>query len=483
MTILRKLVFSVAMVFPVMVLADAALAVGPEPRVVRDREKEGLKLLEELEEPEGEEAKVAEPKEEDLLLKLGRNIQGALRLRGQQFIRHPDATGIPNMDRENTFGEARLDLSTWTGTKVWRIGAAGWVEGGNQIDTYDRVTHFLQDKGRERRYAELNEIFALVSVSDFDFTVGKTLLKNGIATIYSPADRYTPKDFNDPLDSKELGLWQLRMDYAWDNYTVTAALLPVYGRSKEPHERSRWLANSVAFDFPGQPFDPALISVKTDVPGLDADNISYFTRLNGTVSGWDFFLAPYYGTSAAFVQRQDQPTVIIKHVPKVTNLTAGFATVFKKWQFHGEGLYNYTHDGEDDDYVTGVLGFTYKLESFPERLPVDWIEFTLEYAGEKIVDEQDAEGFINSSRDARLGNNNLLFGAMVKINEDLSFQVNGANQFGRSDLVVHVEGKYRIVEDVHFTLGYDEFLGQDTDTFYGRWAKNDRLTAILEYVF
>jgi hypothetical protein len=228
-----------------------------------------------------------------------------------------------------------------------------------------------------------------------------------------------------------------------------------------------------------------MFRVVTDVPDLNADNMSYFTRFSGTLAGWDFFIAPYYGMSAAFVQRQGtDPLLFIKDVPHVFNLSAGFATVlFERIQFHGESLYNWSKDGEDDDYFTGVIGFTYKYDRLPSWLHSDWVEITLEYAGEKILSLQDAPGFVNSSRDARLGRNNLLGSVTYQVNEDLTFQLNGANQIQRTDHLIHVEGKYRVWTDFYFILGFDEFGGQDNDTFYGRWEDNDRLTGIFEYVF
>ena len=487
--IVRTLGFRVALGI-VMTLAavEVALAIPPAPRTTRDVDADSFDLLDDL---DAETAAVAEEEtgDENLLYKVGRNLTGRAYLRGQQFFEHPDTTGLPTMDRENSFGEMRLELETWTGTRDWRLGASGWVQGGTQTSTYGGVTHFLQDRQSKRRYAQLNEIFGQITGIDagpgqLDVTFGKKIFKNGIATLYSPGDRYSATDFTDPMDTHLLGVWQLRTDYAWETFTLTAALLPVYQRAIEPHSNSRWLANSVDFSFPGQPFDPTMLRVETDVPDLGADNFSYFGRLSGTIRGWDFFVAPYYGMSAAFVQRQFEPTVIIKDVPHVFNLSAGFATVlFQRWQFHGEMLYSYARDSEDDDYFTGVIGFTYKYDRLPAWLRSEWVEFTIEYAGEKILDDQNAPGFVNSSVDARLGRNNLLVGLLYKVNEDLSFQVNTANQLERADHLLHAEAKYQIHEDFFFILGFDEFSGEDNDTFYGRWERNDRVTGTFEYIF
>jgi hypothetical protein len=503
MMIARKLGFWVALGFSITLMAaDLARAIEPQPRAIRDRPEEagGLDLLDDLEAetapvPEGEAAE-----EENLLYKLGSNLSGRARTRGQLFFEHPDTEGNPNMDRENAFGELLLELETFTGTKDWRLGLSGWVQGGTQTSTYGGVTHFIQDRQSKRRYAHLNEAYGQITGLDLgpgalDITAGTKIFKNGIATLYSPGDRYSAADFTDPLDTFTLGVWQLRTDYSIGNFTITTALLPVFQRAIEPHEDSRWLANSADFSFPGT---DATIDVKTDVPDLSPNNFSYFGRLAGTVAGWDFFVAPYWGMSSAFITRgvvtdpMQLPTDVTKDIPHVFNLSAGFATVlFERYQFHGEMLYNYARDSEDDDYFTGVIGFTYKFDSLPGWMRSDFIEVTLEYAGEKILDLQtkdalDATGtlrFLKSSRDARLGRNNILIGITYQVNDDLSFQINTANQIERADHLLHAEGKYQIREDFFFILGLDEFSGEDPDTFYGRWERNDRVTGIFEYIF
>ncbi len=492
MMIFRKLgLFALVALVPLL-LVNAALAQSPGPRT-SDRDS-NFDLLGDLDMEAEAAADAAPAEDENVLHKFVGNVSGSLRLRGQQFVDSVDTSGNPNIDREDSFGEVTLNLESYTGGDNWRLGMSGWLETGNQAHTYAGVTHYLQDRQSKRRYGQLNESFLMFTGLDLgpgelDITVGKRLLKNGIATLYSPGDRYSATDFTDPMDSRMLGAWQARFDYAFDNFVLTAALLPVYQRSIEPHENSRWLANSIDFSFPGGPppgFDPALFRVKTDVPSLDADNMSYFARLSGTIAGWDFFVAPFWGMSAAFVQRASNtdPNLIIKDVPNVFNLSAGFATVlFERIQFHGDSLYNWTKNDEDDHFFTGVIGFTYKIDPLPSWLHSDWLEFTIEYAGEKIIDSQDANGFVSSSKDGRLGRNNLLVAATYKVNEDLTFQINAANEIQRTDHLFHVEAKYRIWTDFYGIIGFDEFGGDDNDTFYGRWEDNDRLTGTFEYVF
>ena len=213
-------------------------------------------LLDELDsvmesgEKEGAKRKAAKSVDEkDLLSQINRHFNAELRLRGSHFFETAPELLI-DIDTHDNVGEARLNCSTWMGKDFWSLHAAGWLEAGTQDETYKGVSPVGRDTDRHRRYAEINELYLILSSENVDLTSGKKIFKNGISTIYSPANRYRSLDLNDPLDLKDFGLWQATLDYYAGDTTYTAAVLPVFQPFKVPDIASPWMAGSFAWDVP-----------------------------------------------------------------------------------------------------------------------------------------------------------------------------------------------------------------------------------------
>ncbi|KPJ82039.1 MAG: hypothetical protein AMS17_19175 [Spirochaetes bacterium DG_61] len=389
----------------------------------------------------------------DLFKMLCHNLGGIFRIRGQHFWQGPDRSQNPNVETESDFAEGLLELSTWTGTKRWRLSMSGWLEAGTHEHTWAGHSEWFQDRDRRRRYLELNEIYLRWYQEEYDLTIGKKVFKNGITPLYSPADRYSPKDYNDPLDTKELGIWQVQADYYYKNIVMTGAILPVYQASKNPHEDSRWIGSSADFKFPGLPF-----RVEEDIPRVAFSNISYFGRVKATAWGWDLFASAYHGLMLK-VENEDaivddlidpamfQAMGVTKDVVKVGNIAMGFTTTYNKWEFHGEGLYNYSYRSKDDNYLNYVGGVTYNIDDMAKKIFMEQIEITVDYAGEWLMKKQSARGYISSSENSR---------------------------FGRNDLIGRM--------NVKLIVGVEEFNGPN-DSYFGRWDKNDRVIGALKYSF
>jgi len=313
-----------------------------------------------------------------------------------------------------------------------------------------------------------------------------------VAPIYSPADRYCPRDYLDPADSKKLGIWLAQAAYRLGDWTFTLALLPVFQPSKTPPQDSRWMSNSLDFDFPnlvpGQ--SPPLIT--EDTPEVDWSNISYFFKVDSTLAGWDLFGLLYYGINPLYVQRRQvipslnplvPPSVLlIKENVKVGNLSLGFSTSRGQWEFHGETVYSYSPHGEDDDYFSSVVGATYKLVELAQRLSVNELALTLDYAGELVVHNQSAADYTASSQDTRFGQNDIIVMAYLEANQDLRLKFTGAWQIRDHGVVGQLEARYRLRPDLWLQLTGEIFGGQNT-SFFGRWSQNDRVVLALEYSF
>ncbi|MBN2567838.1 MAG: hypothetical protein JXB42_00240 [Deltaproteobacteria bacterium] len=415
------------------------------------------------------------------LTMIGNNLEGSLRLRGHAFFREPeDREGI---DDRNPVGEALLRLKTWTGGDTYRIDLAGWVEAGSQKDTYEGISRWPQDKDRQRHHFELNELYLSFFQDNYDVVVGKKIFRNGISTLFSPADRYRPTDSNDPLDPKDFGMWQTKLDYYYDKYTFTAAIFPVFNTGKVPSGDSRWSGTSGDLDVYDE--DTSGKEIEDDFPAMSINSVGYFGRAKTTFKGWDLFASAYHGLNPYYVQREEKrgsKTVIIKENVKVANYAAGFSTAYKKWEFHGEGLFNFSYDGKDDHYIGTVGGFTYTIDDLAKRVFLQKIDITIEYANEIITKKQYADGYTQSSRKGRMGHNNIFTRINFKYNEDLSFQYVSDFEFDPSGRYNRMQSEYKIRPGLVWTTALEFFNGKD-NSYYGRWERNDRVITDLKYSF
>ena len=443
------------------------------------KEDEGLNLLKEIDQKPAEETK---PKF-GFIKQLRDNFTGSVRLRYNRYLM--DAETRDDADLKNDQHDYIFRFNTRTSGENWRFDVDGWAEGGNQRSEYSGVSRWFQDTFRERvRHLVINEIYGTFNQEKYDLVVGKKIFSNGISTLHSPSDRFKPQDASDPLDVKDFGVWHARGDYYLDDYTITAAIFPIYESGKQPNDRSRWSGSSQDKD--NRDYEH---SDETDVieayPGIETENIGYLARAKTTLRGWDLFFSASHGLNPYSVikeETRDGEIVQVKTSIKVGNYAAGFSTTYKKWEFHGELLYNHSYDGKDDNYFSGVAGFTYTIDDWAKKLFLEKIDVTIEYAREEVSCEQFADKYTNSSRGTRLGKNDLFTRIKFKANEDLSFQYISNFEFDEDGRYNHVESEYRIKSGLTWLVALEFFNGSD-DSYYGRWRKNDRIITSLKYEF
>ncbi|MBW2545177.1 MAG: hypothetical protein JRD43_06935 [Deltaproteobacteria bacterium] len=456
---------------------DLLNALDQEMSTTEEKSGDDLDLLGELE------AAPAEKKEDRFkyLTQIVKNLEGSLQLRGHYFYRKPDDK--EGLDKENPVGDALLRFNTWTGGNTLRLDLSGWLEAGSQQDTYEGIFRWPQDRDSQRHYLELNELYLTLSQDTYDVTVGKKIFQDGISTLFSPADRYRPADSNDPLDPKDFGIWQTRADYYLGKYTFTAMILPVFNTGKTPSEHSRWSGAGGDYELYGE--DISGKKIEEDFPAISINNVGYFARAKTTLHGWDLFASAYHGLNSYHVLREETrgiKKVAIKENVKVGDYAAGFSTTYKKFEFHGEGLFNLSYDGKDDNYINLVGGLTYTIDEYAEKVFLEKIDITIEYAREEVTEKQSATGYTTSSRKGRLGRNNLFTRINFKYNEDLSFQYVSDFEFNPSGRYNRIQSKYKIREGLEWILATEFFNGK-SDSYYGRWKRNDRLITSFKYSF
>ncbi len=116
-------------------------------------------------------------------------------------------------DTKDVFVDYRLEWETKVVREKYIFDAAGWAEGGNQEGTYAGMAQFMRDTDHRRRHLEISELNFILTSESFDITLGKKIVQMGLSTLYTPTDRISPRDLNDPLDQKTYGVWLGSVDY------------------------------------------------------------------------------------------------------------------------------------------------------------------------------------------------------------------------------------------------------------------------------
>jgi len=476
-------------------------------------------LLNEFDDYMKEDEKAADPSKEGLFGQLADHFRAALEVRSSSYFRPAPEFSDPyvTIDNARLTGKMRADWSSWMGKEGWSAHAAGWFQAGTEAGTYGGVTGFMTDGDNRARVAELNELFLNLSPEGATaWTLGKKVFRNGIATIYSPANRYTSADLHDPVNPVQLGIWQMAGDVSSGDTVYTGALLPFYQEKKIPTVGSRWLVSELPSGYrlpspsrlqPGSIQElmkmlyyfwtnllengrfsdliakDATFAVREDLPGNSPGDWGWFGRVKKPLGNWDTFLSVYYGPSFYPVLRLEvsgNSATLIKETPTVHQVAGGFSTTRGSTEFHGEALYSYSRDGHDDSYINYVGGICHSPEGLAEGLGLKKLDLVLEYAGEMITDEQKLTDFILSSKYTRIGRNDLIATVLASVTDDLSLHY--LADFALTDRAhfQRIGASLRILSGVVVTLDVEFFKGSP-ESYFGRWQNNDRIVTSLKW--
>jgi len=420
------------------------------------------------------------------------NLGGRTRLR-TLYLQHPETLPVGTAeDAEHAVAEALVELATWTGNSRWRFGVSGWVEAGTQEDMWTSGMDWPQDTELNRRHIEINEIYVMCYRDAFDFTIGKKILHNGVAPLYSPADRYGRRDYSVSSDIRELGVWLAQSDVYLGDVTLTGAVLPIHQPSKGPAVGRRPAA--VVSPFVAMPGGTALgpMEIEEEPPDIEMDSVGYLLRAKAVRPGWDLFVSIYDGLSPFYVaQRVPGGTealgltgggrLRLENV-RTADLAAGFAATRTAWGFHGEAVYSRPRGRRDDEFVSYVTGVTYRIDPPPLRALPNQVFLIAEYAGEETVAQQSAPDYVAGSETVRAGRNDCILRCHLELNDRMTCRFTGAVELDNGSWCSQVEAQYRLRGGLLLLASLDAFGGSEHG-WYGRLNGYDAVAASLQYSF
>ena len=391
--------------------------------------------------------------------------------------------GILEIDWHRAFFDRRVRVKI---VPEFRIDDANYAKG----------VHFVVPDTREHRsIIDLKEGTVLLRIGSVRFGLGKQFESWGTADAYNPTDNVNPYDYLDPIDNFKMGVYSATTAFSLLGVNVDFVVVPPFTPSRLPFQNGRWgtvviqgvSAPSVPPSAPG--IDVGQIRTVFDVPGTDVDNMQYALRMKTTYHGWDFALSYYNGI-------QDTPDVDDRTTTLASLAATGtirlfnphvqipgfaFSTTWDRFEFHGEAVSIFGSSHGRPDRFQGIIGLNYTWDITDWKW-LDQVLFMLEYAREEEYTSS-GSAFVDFGSLSNAFRNAPATRTRLKFNEETQFSVfstvdltKSANYFAKLEL------EHEFTDALHLTTGFDLFDG-DTDTFWGRWADNDRFYAFLRYYF
>jgi hypothetical protein len=376
----------------------------------------------------------------------------------------------------------------------------------------------------ERRYIlNLEEAYMLYSAEQYDWSIGKRIYSWGVADSYKPMDNLNAYELTDIPDLRKLGIFSASFNYSWPETSINFVVVPFFTPSRLPEKDSRWaesigpqegnnaliVGNQFQYSFWAQQLRAFLASYGITFPGLTAStpnttgeaekysaiqprelppkqfrNAQYGIRLNTTKGGWDFSLSYYDGFNNVAVMKKDIKTTEVHFIPtynKMREIGGAFSTTYGQMEIHAEGTCHLTDGNADDDYLEYIGGASYTWDRSDIGI-CDEIRLFAEYAGQKVINHKTNKDFISYAGYHRPFRNTILGRTMIKVDEYNQFDLSWVWGLSKADHYFQPKFTHKFNDSWKLVSGLDIFTGE-SNTFFGKWDRNDRFFSFLTYSF
>jgi hypothetical protein len=368
-------------------------------------------------------------------------------------------------------------LTPWAGFTL--VGEAR----ADDDDLTEGVTFQIPDTARRRSHLELVEAVVRFRRDPVELTIGKQLYAWGTGDAYNPTDNINPYDYLDPIDHEKLGVYSAALRATRGPTSLMLVVIPVFTPSRVPLASSRWT-----------PSPPSGIIDGRQLPSTTFANVQFAARARTTFHGWDVALSYFEGfADTPVIRRSSAPLppfgTVPRFTPVFTRLQApglDFSTTYRNVEVHGEFAAKFVESSGAADRLQGIAGLNYT-----RQLDLAWLEqiaVVLEYAREETLTTADPTILQGAAatpaalpdsafRNAVVGRLHLTF------NPSTALELTGtADLSGTLNHYVQLKMSHTFMDALRLEAGLDLFSGR-RDTFWGRWADNDRFFALLTYFF
>src|SRR6185436_6965887 len=329
-----------------------------------------------------------------------------------------------------------------------------------------------------RSILDLKEAVARFSRGAYEVSVGKQIFAWGTAEGFNPTDNLNAYDYLDPLDREKLGAWSVAARATFGPANLLFVIVPVFTPSRLPLSDSRWT--------PTPPGVFAGVPEPRELPSNDIGSMQYGARLRATLGGWDLGLSYYDGFDSTPVYRSGTvdlggasvssltPVFTRVHVPGFD-----FSTTLNKLEIHGEGVFRLVSSNGRDHRFQWIGGAAYTWDVGHRWL--DQVSLLVEYGREATLGRVDSS-ILPFGESGEVGDllapnayRNAPFGRILfKVDEDTQVRLLAlADLENKASGYAQIRITHRLTDRAQVQASYDILWGAP-NTFWGRWAHNDR---------
>ena len=329
----------------------------------------------------------------------------------------------------------------------------------------------------------IKELYMLTTHEKYDITIGKKIFNPGLSTIYSPANIYDDVLAPDPLDPYTLGVWLTQINYYINsNSNYNFIFIPFISKPKISSPQSRWSGNYYPTNYENYDEDNNS-SIKED----KTNHVRALIQYKNTIQNVDTSIIIGYGTSIYKIL--EYTSIKDKYLltnPSVIYISSGFSTTYEQFELHGEAYYQYVLNGEDDNIISAVIGSTYTLDKWVNNINLEKIISTIEFTKIIVTKDFTSNKTYKSSKNTREPKKDILIKIDAKINYKLSikyladFRLSTNNN--DSGYYQKIGSSYKFKPNLNGSV-YFEFFNGEKDSFYRKWADNNRIIFQLQYSF
>ncbi len=417
-----------------------------------------------------------------------KNSSASISFRNATFFKSP--TPREGLDDDQNVSESIIKYESSAKIGNGNLALSGWLEYGTQEHTYRGISNPLQDNHHTRNIFELNELYWIHSLGDFDLIGGKKIYTMGVSTIYSPANQFVPTESNDPLNPKEMGIVQVGMNYYSSSETTWSFFLfPLFTNIKAPGETSRWSGtkdenseeSNGTNDVQAFGFETSSdTTIDQDLPANTIKNIQALLQYKTIFNGFDIFTSLSKSFTPGPVLKEISDIKYVKETIPAAKASAGFSTTWKNYEFHSEIIYQFYAQKKDDLFFDYVAGMTLNYDGWTSAFGLDKIEVVLEYAGEKVTERLNRKDYARSSLDSRQAQNNMLSRFVFTINDNFRAYAGASLDLDKGGSIYVAGAEYKW--GGRWSLnGSSEFIDGSENSYYGQWKENDRFVLNLKY--
>ncbi|MFB6355777.1 MAG: hypothetical protein ABEJ65_04610 [bacterium] len=369
--------------------------------------------------------------------------------------------------------ESRLRIGDHT------IFGSAWGEWSNLSSAYDQKSPIDTDRSKTRNYLHLNQLYHKYSFENSDLKTGKQKIQTGVASLFSPMNRYNRGDLVDPVHPRNEGIWAAGWLWYYGKNRIRIYWMPVFEPARNPPNESRWSVGQSS----GGSFNTNFMNLGGNVserfPSTKPEDWQYLVDYKRTIAGWDLFGLLSHNQFGSIVE--DEPgSAVKKKYFEVLTVAGGFSTTYEGWKFYQELLYQYPYDREDDRFYKGVTGIEYKWSYGAQLLGLNSTKLTLEKAYEEVDKKPDNSDLIHSTRESRPGRRNILLRFTGETVDESRYIF--SMDLNRDKGTKSYLGGYRtdLTNNIQLTTWAEVFTATSSSDLED-WEDNDRLLVDLKY--